>query len=305
MRLGIDLGGTKIEIIALDGEREVFRRRIATPRGSYAGIVNALATLVRETEDELARMGHCEPHSVGIGIPGSISPRTGLAMNANSTEINGQPLQRDLEAELGRPVRFANDANCLAVSEAVDGAGAGKPVVYAVIIGTGTGSGIALHGQALIGAHGIAGEVGHNPLPWPSIEEIEAAQPCFCGQRGCIETWVAGPSFARDYAHATGRTLKSPEIVAEAVAGDAAAQAALDRYISRLARFLANVVNLIDPDVIVLGGGMSHVSQLYDRLPAAMRPYVFSDAFLTPIMPAKHGDSSGVRGAAWLWNDAE
>jgi fructokinase len=303
MRLGIDLGGTKIEIIALDGEREVYRRRIPTPRGSYRGIVEALATLVRETEAELAAKGHAGPHSVGIGIPGSISPRTGLAMNANSTEINGQPLQRDLEAELGRPVRFANDANCLAVSEAVDGAGAGKPVVYAVIIGTGTGSGIAIHGQALIGAHGIGGEVGHNPLPWPTLDEVENAPACFCGQRGCIETWVAGPSFARDYAKATGRALKSPEIVAEAVAGDADAQAALDRYISRLARFLASIVNLIDPDVIVLGGGMSHVTPLYARLPDAMRPYVFSDAFLTPILPAKHGDSSGVRGAAWLWND--
>lgn len=302
MRLGVDLGGTKIEIIALgeDGH-EKLRHRVPTPRGTYEGMLGGIIDIVRFAENKLAEMGFAGPHSVGIGMPGSISPRSGLAMNANSTEINGKPLQKDLEAALGRPIRMANDANCLAVSEATDGAGAGRHMVYGVIIGTGTGSGIAIDGKTHIGAHGIGGEVGHNPLPWPSLEEVAQAPACFCGQRGCIETWVAGPSFERDFRLASGRKLASREIVAEAVAGPGEAAAALERYISRLARFLAHVVNLLDPDIIVLGGGMSHITPLYARLPEVIRPYVLSDAFLTPIVPAMHGDSSGVRGAAWLW----
>lgn len=302
MRLGIDLGGTKIEIIALgDDGGEILRRRTATPRGSYRGIVEALAGLVQEAEAELAARGHAGPHSVGIGMPGAISPFTGLAMNANSTEINGQPFKTDLETLLGRQVRLANDANCLAVSEAVDGAAAGARVVFAAILGTGTGAGIAIDGTSWEGPHRIAGEWGHNPLPWPSIEEITQAEPCFCGQRGCIETWVSGTGFGRDFARATGREATGPAIVAAAEAGDAGAMAAVERYIDRLARSLAHVVNLLDPDVIVLGGGMSNVPLLYERLPVAMAGFTFSDRFITPIRPALHGDSSGVRGAAWLW----
>ncbi|KAF0232249.1 MAG: hypothetical protein FD175_71 [Beijerinckiaceae bacterium] len=302
MRLGVDLGGTKIEIIALgDDGGEILRRRTPTPRGSYRGIVEALAGLVQEVEAELAARGHAGPYSIGIGMPGAISPFTGLAMNANSTEINGQPFKTDLETLLGREIRLANDANCLAVSEAVDGAAAGARVVFAAILGTGTGAGIAIDGVTWEGPHRIAGEWGHNPLPWPSVEEITHAEPCFCGQRGCIETWVSGTGFGRDFARVSGREETGPAIVAAAEAGDTDAKAALDRYIHRLARSLAHVVNLLDPDVIVLGGGMSNVSALYARLPAAIAGFAFSDRFVTPIRPALHGDSSGVRGAAWLW----
>jgi fructokinase len=302
MRLGIDLGGTKIEIIALaDDGAELLRRRCPTPRGRYRGIVEAITALVRETEDELARLGHVGPHRLGIGMPGAISPFTGLAMNANSTEINGQPFRADLEVALGREVRLANDANCLAVSESVDGAGAGERVVFAAILGTGTGAGIAIDGRSWDGRHRIAGEWGHNPLPWPSVEEVQSAQPCFCGRRGCIETWVSGTGFRRDFARATGRERHGTEIVAEALAGDKDASDAFGRYCDRLARSLAHVVNILDPDVIVLGGGMSNVPMLYERLPQRMQAYVFSDRFTTPIRPAAHGDSSGVRGAAWLW----
>jgi fructokinase len=303
MRLGIDLGGTKTEIIALDrGGAEILRHRIATPRGSYAGILGALSRLVAEAEAELARKGHFGPHSVGIGMPGAISPATGLAMNANSTELNGRPFKADLEAALGRALRFQNDANCLAVSEAVDGAGAGAFVVFAAILGTGTGAGIAIGGRGWEGPHRIAGEWGHNPLPWPSVEEVQSARPCFCGRRGCIETWVAGPSFERDFLVAGGAPMGAVAIIAAAGAGEPRALAAFERYIDRLARALAHVVNILDPDVIVLGGGMSKTDALYARLPAAMARYVFTDRFATPIRPAMHGDSSGVRGAAWLWD---
>lgn len=301
MRLGVDLGGTKIEIIALgeDGA-EMLRRRVPTPRGSYAGIVGALVDIVNGAEAELARMGHAGPHSVGIGMPGAIGPDD-LAFNCNSTELNGEPLQRDLSARLGREVRMANDANCLAVSEAADGAGAGKRLVHAVIIGTGVGSGIAIDGRSWDGLHRVAGEFGHNPLPWPTLHEVQTARDCFCGNRGCIETWVAGPSFERLYRDDSGRALTAPQIVAEAVAGEAAASAALAQYVSRLGRALAHVVNLLDPDVIVLGGGMSKVALLYDALPGAIAKHAVVRRFSTPILPAKHGDSSGVRGAAWLW----
>lgn len=307
MRLGVDLGGTKIEIVAISGDGdEILRRRTPTPRGSYRGIVEALSGLVQATEAELAGMGPPErgfagPHTLGVGMPGAISPFSGLAMNANSTEINGQPFKADIEAVLGREVRFANDANCLAVSEAVDGAAAGARVVFAAILGTGTGAGIALCGETWEGPHRIAGEWGHNPLPWPSAEELTAATPCFCGQRGCIETWVSGTGFRNDFERATGRALQGPDIIAAAEAGEPDAVAALDRYLSRLGRSLAHVVNLLDPDVIVLGGGMSNAVPIYDQIPAVVAQYVFSDRFVTPIRPALHGDSSGVRGAAWLW----
>lgn len=302
MRLGIDLGGTKIEIVALgDDGAEMLRQRCPTPRGAYRGIVEAIRNLVIATEAELARAGHTGQHSLGIGMPGAISPFTGLAMNANSTEINGQPFQADLQEALGREVRLANDANCLAVSEAVDGAGAGARVVFAAILGTGTGAGIAIDGQSWDGRHRIAGEWGHNPLPWPSVEEVEQGAPCFCGRRGCIETWVSGTGFRMDHARATGSDIPGPDIIAGMQADKPEAVATFARYSDRLARSLAHIVNILDPDVIVLGGGMSNIAQLYERLPDEMARYVFSDRMTTPIRPAQHGDSSGVRGAAWLW----
>lgn len=302
MRLGIDLGGTKIEIIAIsDAGAEVFRHRIETPRGSYRGIVEAIAGLVSGAEAHLDALGHAGPHSVGMGIPGSIFPRTGLIVNANSTELNGHPLQQDIEALLGRAVRIQNDANCLAVSEAVDGAGAGGRVVYAAILGTGCGSGIAIDGAAWDGPHRLAGEWGHNPLPWPSVEELTGIEPCWCGKRGCIETWISGTGFQNDFHRATGRRLKGREIIAACDAGEGEAIAAFDRYISRLGRSLAHIVNILDPDIIVIGGGMSRIDALYGRLPAEISRWVFSDHFTTLIRPAMHGDSSGVRGAAWLW----
>lgn len=302
MRLGIDLGGTKIEIVAMDhAGLELFRHRMDTPRGSYRGIVEALGTIVSEAEARLAGMGHAGPHSVGIGIPGSISPQKGVAVNANSTEINGQPFQQDLEAVLGRPIRMANDANCLAVSEAVDGAGAGARMVFAAILGTGTGAGIAIDGAAWEGPHRLGGEWGHNPLPWPSIDELRQADTCWCGKPGCIETWVSGTGFQNDFRRVTGRALKGREIIAARDAGDRDAEAAFERYVSRLGRSLAHICNILDPDVIVLGGGMSRVEALYERLPAEIGRWVFLPAFTTPIRPAMHGDSSGVRGAAWLW----
>jgi fructokinase len=302
MRLGIDLGGTKIEIVALDQDgHERVRHRIATPRGRYEGILDALVGLVYETEAKLAAIGQPGLHSVGIGIPGAISPRTGLAMNANSTEVNGKPLKDDLERMLAREVRITNDANCLAVSEAVDGAGAGARLVFAAILGTGAGAGLAIDGASWDGQHRIGGEWGHNPLPWPSLEEVQQAATCWCGKPGCIETWVSGTGFERDFARHSGRTLAGREIVGARLAGDVDAAAAYARYLSRMARALAHIVNILDPDVIVLGGGMSRVETLYADLPIEMARWVFSDHFATPIRAAIHGDSSGVRGAAWLW----
>jgi fructokinase len=302
MRLGVDLGGTKIEIIAIDETGgEQLRRRISTPRGRYEGIIGAIAGLVREAEQALAAAGHCGPHSLGIGMPGTISPFTGLCVNSNSTEMNGQPFEQDLERALDRPIRFANDANCLAVSEARDGAGAGARVVFAAILGTGCGAGLAIDGAGWDGPHRIAGEWGHNPLPWPSVAEVEQAQTCYCGRRGCLETWISGTGLQQDHARASGQDRRADWIAEAALAGDVDAAAALDRYVDRLARALAHVCNLLDPDVIVLGGGMSNVAGLYARLPAAVMPYLFAERFITPIRPARHGDSSGVRGAAWLW----
>jgi fructokinase len=299
MRIGIDLGGTKIEGIVLDARGVVrFRERRATPRGDYDGTLEAIAALVDAAEQAIGRTA-----TVGIGMPGAISPATGLIKNANSTWLNGRPLDRDLAARLERPVRLANDANCFALSEASDGAAAGSPVVFGVIVGTGCGGGVVVHGQVLTGPNAIAGEWGHNPLPWPAAAELPGP-PCYCGKHGCLETWLSGPGLARDYAKAAGADpgdVKGTTVVARAVEGDPHAAATLDRYAHRLARGLATVINVLDPDVIVLGGGMSNVSMLYDAVPRWLGEYVFSDSVATRIVPPMHGDSSGVRGAAWLW----
>jgi fructokinase len=299
MLIGVDFGGTKIEAVALArGGETLARKRVRTPRGEYEGSIAAVVALVREFEATVGRQG-----SVGIGIPGTISSETGLVKNANSTWLNGRPLGDDLERALGGPVRIENDANCLAVSEATDGAGAGAGVVWAVILGTGVGSGIAIARRALGGRNGIAGEWGHNPLPWPRPDELPGP-PCYCGKSGCIETFLSGPGFAADFRRHTGREARAEEIMAAARAGDGAALQALERYADRLARGLAHVVNVLDPDAIVLGGGMSDIEELYGGLPDRVARLVFSDTFTTPILKSRHGPASGVRGAAWLWNDA-
>lgn len=296
MRIGIDWGGTKIEAVALDQSGDVLaRRRIATPKGDYDGCLAAIRDLVGALETETGRTG-----TVGIGIPGAISPATGLIMNANSTWNNGRPLDGDLAAALDRPVRVENDANCFAVSEAVDGAGAGVRVVWGVIIGTGAGSGIAIDGRALGGRNRIAGEWGHNPLPSPADDE-RPGPACYCGRHGCVETFVSGTGFERDYAERSGSRRNGSAIVTAMRAGDPVARGAFAVYLDRLARAIAQVVNVLDPDVIVLGGGMSNVDEIYGELPARVTPHIFSDAFSTPILKHRHGDSSGVRGAAWLW----
>ncbi len=297
LRLGIDLGGTKIELIALDAAgRQLLRQRIPTPRGDYTGTLEAIAGLVRSAEAALGATG-----SVGIGTPGAVSPATGRMKNCNSTWLNGQPLKQDLERRLARPVRLANDANCFALSEAVDGAAAGAQVVFGVILGTGCGAGIVVRGHVLTGPNAIVGEWGHNSLPWPHDDE-RPGPACYCGRNGCIETWLSGPGLARDLAATTGTVLPAHEIARRAEAGDAACIAALERYEDRLARGLAHVINILDPDVIVLGGGMSNVARLYENVPRLWAPYVFSDRVDTRLVPPAHGDSSGVRGAAWLWD---
>ena len=294
VRLGIDFGGTKIEIIALDPSgRELLRRRVATPREDYRAILDTIGAMVRSAEELVG------PGSIGIGTPGSASRANGLLRGSNSVCLNGQPLQRDLEALLGRRVHLTNDANCFALSEASDGAGADAGVVFGVILGTGVGGGIVVHGRVLEGPNGIAGEWGHNPLPWPSGDE-RPGPPCFCGRTGCIETFVSGPGMARDHLSRTGVALSSPEIVARAAAGDAYCEATLQRYEERLARALAHIMNVLDPDVIVLGGGMSNIRRLYDNVPRHWHPWVFSDRVDTRVVQHRHGDSSGVRGAAWL-----
>ncbi|WON76231.1 fructokinase [Serratia sp. UGAL515B_01] len=299
MRIGVDLGGTKIEVIALanDGQ-ELFRHRIATPRDDYQQTLQAISGLVRLAEDKTGQQG-----SVGVGIPGTLSPFTGLVKNANSTWLNGQQLDKDLSVMLAREVRLANDANCLAVSEATDGAGAGKATVFAVIIGTGCGAGVAINGQAHAGGNGISGEWGHNPLPWMDADELRfrAEVPCYCGKQGCIETFISGTGFANDYARLSGNVLKGHEIMLLAEKQDETAKLAIQRYEMRLAKSLAHVINIFDPDVIVLGGGMSNVERLYQRVPQQVKPWVFGGECETPIRKAVHGDSSGVRGAAWLW----
>jgi fructokinase len=295
MRLGIDLGGTKIEIVALDESgRERYRRRIATPRGSYAGTLAVISDLVRAAERDAGTRG-----TVGIAMPGAISPATGLVKNANSTWLNGRPLQADVEALLDRPVRLTNDANCFALSEATDGAGAGAEVVFGVIVGTGTGGGVVVGGHLCTGPNAIAGEWGHNPLPWPEDDE-RPGPACYCGKHGCIETFLSGPGMTGDHERVSGVRLDPPVIVERAAAGDAACAATLARYERRMARALATVINVLDPDVIVLGGGMSNISRLYDRVPALLPEYVFSDHVATRLLHPVHGDSSGVRGAAWL-----
>ena len=296
LRLGIDLGGTKIEIAALDGQgRFLLRERVATPQGDYTATLRAIAQLVAQAERRLGVAGL----PLGMGIPGSLSPLTGRVRNANSTVLNGQPLRQDLERVLNRPLRLENDANCLALSEATDGAGAGAEVVFAAILGTGVGAGIAVRGQVLHGRNGIAGEWGHNPLP-PLPGEQRTPRHCWCGRMDCVETWLSGPALAADHAAASAQALDAAQIVAAMRAGDAAARASVERYAQRLARALASVVNLLDPDVIVLGGGMSNVTELYEWVPPMWAPQVFSDSVRTRLLPARHGDSSGVRGAAWL-----
>ncbi|MGH8761561.1 MAG: ROK family protein [Burkholderiales bacterium] len=297
MRLGIDLGGSKIELIAFDAAgRERLRRRVPTPSNDYRATLAAIYDLVVQSERELGTGG-----SVGIGTPGSLSRATGRLRNSNSVCLNGQMIVQDLEASLGRPVRIANDANCFALSEATDGAAAGAEVVFGVILGTGVGAGIVVHGRALDGPNGIAGEWGHNSLPWPQPGELPGSQ-CYCGKSGCIETFVSGPGLANDHRLFTGTALTADAIVVGAANGDAACQSTLARYEERLARALAHVINVLDPDVIVLGGGLSNLDRLYENLPRLWSRYVFSDRVDTRLARNVHGDSSGVRGAAWLWD---
>ena len=325
LRFGIDLGGSKIELIAFDAQgAELLRRRIPTPQGNYPETVAAVAALVHEAEAELGAQA-----SVGVGTPGAISPATGRMRNCNSVCLNGQPLKQDLERALNREIRLANDADCFALSEAVDGSAAGADTVFGVILGTGVGGGIVTHGRLLQGANAIAGEWGHNPLPhfqfahrqadraatgrhpatgaailhpWPSPRELDAAAACYCGKKGCIETWLSGPALAADHVRYGGEELPAHEIVQLANAGYGACSATLARYEERLARALASVINLLDPDVIVLGGGLSNIARLYDTVLRLWPRYIFSDRVDTKLVPPKHGDSSGVRGAAWLWN---
>jgi len=296
IRIGVDLGGTKIEFVALErGGIELHRHRIATPRFDYEGTVRAITEAVKGIEKKLGRAA-----TVGVGIPGTISKHTQLVKNANSTWLNEKPFDQDLGRGLGRTVRCANDANCLAVSEATDGAGAGKHVVFAVILGTGCGGGIALDGRVHSGLNGVAGEWGHTPLPWLCPEEFPGPA-CYCGRNGCLETWISGTGLEADYQRATNDSLKGREIINRSEKREAAACAALDRFEDRLARGLAQVINLLDPDVIVLGGGASQIPRIYQNVPPRLKDYVFGREAETPVFPAKHGDASGVRGAAWLW----
>jgi fructokinase len=297
MRLGIDLGGSKIEIVALDGDgSELLRQRIATPQGDYRASLQAIAELVRDAESKLSRQG-----SVGVGIPGAESLSSGLIKNANSTCLIGQPLRDDLQTLLQREIRLANDANCFALSESIDGSARGARCVFGVILGTGVGAGIVIDGRVLAGANAIAGEWGHNPLI-PTEADPLRPLPCYCGRTSCIETWLSGPGMAADHLRTSGQALSAETIAGRAEAGDAACAATLARYEMRLGRALAGVINILDPDIIVLGGGLSKIRQLYERLPECCGPHVFSDNFCTKFLPPVHGDSSGVRGAAWLWN---
>ena len=295
--MGIDLGGTKIEIALVDAMHGVvYKDRVPTPQHSYSAILDAISALVDKTvsQQKIER-----PASIGIGIPGCLDPATQLVRGSNTVVMNGKPLQVDLQQRLGLQIHLQNDANCLAVSEAVDGAAKGCSVVFAVIIGTGCGGGIAIDGKAWTGKNAIAGEWGHNPLPWPSADEIQVA-PCWCGQVGCQETWISGTAFALDHARHTGERIKAEQIIAKMRAGDLAAQESFGRYVNRLARALASVMNVLDPDAIVLGGGMSNVDEIYQALPSEIIRYTFTKPIATPVLKAMHGDSSGVRGAAWL-----
>ncbi|HWW94599.1 MAG TPA: ROK family protein [Vicinamibacteria bacterium] len=300
MRIGVDLGGTKIEALALGGEGQVLgRRRIPTPRHDYPATLDAIVGLVDALEGDLGGRG-----TVGLGMPGAISPATGLVKNANSVWLNGKPLVEDLTQRLGRSLRFANDANCFTLSEAVDGAAKGARVVFGVIVGTGTGGGIAVEGRVLTGPNAIAGEWGHNPLPWPGAGEWPGP-PCYCGKSACVETFLSGPGLARDHREKTGEALDATEIAARAEAGDPGARATLERYEDRMARALAVLINILDPDAVVLGGGMSKLGRLYENVPRRWQKYGFSDRLDTPLLAPLHGDSSGVRGAAWLWAEGE
>jgi len=309
LRIGVDLGGTKIEAIAIDDAgRQLARLRRPTPQGDYEATLDAIAGLVATIEADASRVSGAPADrraaraaaSVGIGTPGAFSSASRRLKNSNSTCLNGRDLAADLEAKIGRPLRFANDANCFALSEAVDGAGAAAKVVFGVILGTGVGGGIVIDGQVIEGRNAIAGEWGHNPLPL--MDECDAPRPsCYCGRSGCIETWLSGPGLVADHRRTTGRVLPATAIAAGADAGDADCVAALERYCERAARALAGVINLLDPDVIVLGGGLSNIDRLYERIPALWSAHVFSDRVDTSLVRNRHGDSSGVRGAAWLW----
>ena len=298
MLIGIDWGGTKMEAVGLSADGDLLaRHRVATPKEGYEACIAAVAELVGRVEADAGRTG-----SVGIGIPGSPSPQTGLVRNANTTFLNGRPLGRDLERALGRPVRLTNDANCLAVSEAVDGAGQGAHVVFGIIIGTGHGGGLVIDRKVHGGFQGVAAEIGHYPLPWMTAEE-HPGPTCWCGRKGCLEMFVSGTGFELDFKTATGEAVKSREIIDRKRQSDADAACAYERYVDRLARSLALLVNVVDPDVFVLGGGLSNIDELYSDLPMAVASHVFGDSFETPIRKAVHGDSSGVRGAAWLWKE--
>jgi fructokinase len=302
MRIGIDLGGTKIEGIVLGGDGTIHERlRVPTPQGPYEESVAAITGIVADLEKRTGRKAR-----VGVAHPGAISPATGLIKNANSTRLNGRPLKADLERALGREVRLANDANCLAISEAADGAAAGCGIVFGVILGTGVGGGVVVDGKALVGAQAIAGEWGHNPLPSPKDDE-RPGPSCYCGRKGCIETWLSGPRVREQFTHRTGRDLQATEIADAARTGDAEAAAQMELYCDRLARALAGIINVLDPHAIVLGGGLSKIEQLYARVPQLWARYIFSEpgSIATKLLPPKYGDSSGVRGAAWLWPEEE
>jgi fructokinase len=302
MRIGIDVGGTKIEGIALDGSREMARLRVATPRDDYGATLDAIATMVAALERATDARG-----SVGVGIPGTLSPDSGLVKNANSVWLLGRALKADLERALAREVRIANDANCFVASEAADGAAAGAAVVFGVIVGTGAGAGISVHGRVLTGPNGIAGEWGHNPLPWPDGDELPGP-PCYCGKHGCIETFLSGPGLAREHERRSGQRAAALDIAARASAGDAGAEQTMAGYERRMAKALASVINLLDPDVIVLGGGLSNITRLYENVPQLWSASIFSAGVSatprTRLVRAAHGDASGVRGAAWLWEDS-
>lgn len=295
VRIGVDLGGTKIEVIVLDElGHTLARQRVPTPQGDYAATLRTVVDLVTGMERQLGVRG-----SVGVGSPGALSPTTGLIKNANSMWLNGKPLDQDLAAVLGRAVRVANDADCFALSEATDGAAAGAPVVFGVILGTGVGGGIVVQGRVLAGPNAITGEWGHNPLPWPRADELPGL-PCYCGKTGCIETWLSGPGLAADHFRVTGNMVTAHDIAQQAAHGDELSVATLQRYEARLGRALASLINILDPHVIVLGGGLSNLSSLYEDIPRTWGRDIFSDHVYTRLVPALHGDSSGVRGAAWL-----
>jgi fructokinase len=301
MRLGIDVGGTKIEIIALGPSgQELLRRRVPTPQGAYDDTVRAIRDLVLQAENDIGLGG-----TLGVAIPGTISPKTGFVKNANSTRLIGHPLDKDLAVALGRDIRMANDANCFALSEASDGAGAGYDVVFGVIAGTGVGGGVRVHGRVLQGAHAIAGEWGHNPLPNPTVEEISDAPRCYCGKAGCIESWCSGPALGAQYHARTGKALSGAEIAKGAAEGDADCAFVFAKFLDRFARALATIVNVLDPDAIVLGGGLSNIEALYTELPPRVERYAFTPEGPSLILKNRHGDSSGVRGAAWLWPEVE